>query len=45
MYEVCSKLTIKTPEWRYQYPPGAYITNFEQVLHIGLVFHLIILNK
>ena len=35
MYEICSKLTIKTLEWRHS---GAIIVNFEQISHIVLVF-------
>ena len=36
--EICSKLTIKTPErghWRHF---GVFIVNFEQISHIVLVF-------
>ena len=29
--EICSKLTIKTPEWRYWRRSGVFIVNFEQV--------------
>ena len=45
IYEVCSKLTRKTPErfhWNYS---GIYITNFEQISHIVLVFPILTLNK
>ena len=38
--EVCSKLTIKTPE-----RSGVFIHNLEQILHIVLVFPLMTLNK
>ena len=42
--EICSKLTMKTPErcqWRR---PGAFIVNFEYILHLVLVFLLLTLN-
>ena len=42
--EICSKLTMKTPErcqWRR---PGAFIVNFEHILHLALVFSLLTLN-
>ena len=28
-YEICSKLTVKTPERRYSLGPGVFIVNFE----------------
>ena len=36
--EICSKLTIKTPEQRRHYPAlfGVFIVNFEQVTESGL---------
>ena len=43
--EVCSKLTIKTPEWRYWRPSGVFIVNFEPVSHLFLVFLLLTLNR
>ena len=45
IYEICSKLTIKIP-LRLQWPrSGVSIINFEQILHIVLVFHLLNLNN
>ena len=41
MYEICSKLTIKTPE----YHSGVFIVNFEQILNIDLVIRLLTLKK
>ena len=38
--EICSKLTIKTPERRRR--SGAFIINFEHILHIFLVFLLLL---
>ena len=31
--EICSKLTIKTPEWRQRRRSGVFIANFEKILH------------
>ena len=48
MCEICSKLTIKTPErrkWRRWSCPGVSVINFEQISHIALVFLLLTLNK
>ena len=45
MCEVFSKLTIKTPEpsrWRRS---GVFIVNFENILHLFLVFLSLTLNK
>ena len=39
MFEICSKLTIKTPE-RYWRRSGVFIDNLEQISHIVLVFSL-----
>ena len=42
--EICSELTIKTPErddWRRS---GIFIVNFEHISHIVLVFLLLTLN-
>ena len=39
------KITIKTPkrhQWRLS---GVFIVNFEQILHIVLLFHFLTLNK
>ena len=38
--EICSKLTIKTPERR----SGVFIINFEHISYIALVFLLLTLN-
>ena len=40
--EVCSKLTIQTPE---QSRSGVIIVNLEHISHLFLVFLLLILNK
>ena len=45
MCEICSKLTIKTPERRQSRRSGAFIVNFELISHIVLVFLLLTLNK
>ena len=42
--EICSKLTIKTPErrlWRLWRRSGFFILNFEHILHLFLVFLLL----
>ena len=31
--EICSKLTIKTLEWRHWRRSGVFIVNFENILH------------
>ena len=40
MFEICSKLTIKTPERRYWRRSGVFIVNFEHISHVALVFLL-----
>ena len=45
MCEICSKLTIKTPERRQWCPSGVFIINFEQILYIPMVFPLLTFNK
>ena len=45
MCEICSKLTIKTPELCQWSRSGALIFNFEQSSYIVLVFLLLTLNK
>ena len=45
MCEICSKLTIKTPEQRHWRSSGIFIVDFEQILQIVLVFPLLTLNK
>ena len=42
--EICSKLTIKTPERRHQRRSGVFIVNFEHISHLVLVFLLLTLN-
>ena len=37
MYEICSKLTIKTPERRQRRHFGVFIVNFEHISHLVLV--------
>ena len=44
-YEICSELTIITPERPDECLSGAFTVNFEQILHIILVFLLLTLNK
>ena len=43
-YEVCSKLTIKTPHRRQWRRSGVFIVNFEHISHLVLVFLLLTLN-
>ena len=43
--EICSKLTIKILEQRYWGCFGVYIVNFEQILHLLLVFLLLTLSR
>ena len=38
--EICSKLTIKTPERRHWRRSGVFIVNFEHISHLVLVFWL-----
>ena len=45
MFEICSKLTIKTPERHQWRCLGVFIVNFEQISHIALFFPLPNLNK
>ena len=42
MFEICSKLTIKTPEERHC---GVYIVNFGQISYFVQVFPFLFLNK
>ena len=39
--EICSKLTIKTPEQRQWSRSGVFIVNFEHNSHLFLVFLLL----
>ena len=43
--EICSKLTIKTPERRHWRLSGVFIVNFEHISHLGLVFLLLTLKR
>ena len=43
--EICSKLTLKTPEQIQCCRSGVFIVNFEQISHIILFFLLLPLNK
>ena len=45
MYEICSKLTLKTPEWRQWHYSGVFIFTFEQISLIILVFLFFIFKK
>ena len=40
MCEICSKLTIKTPERRHCRHSGVFIDSFEHISHLALVFLL-----
>ena len=42
--EICSKLTIKTPERRHWRRFGVFIVNFEHISHLFQVFPLLTLN-
>ena len=42
--EICSKLTIKTPERRHWRRSGVFIVNFEHISHLVPVFLLLTLN-
>ena len=44
-FEICSKLTIKTPERRHCRRSGVFIVNFEHTSHLFLVFLLLTLIK
>ena len=44
-YEICSKLTINTPERRHWRRSGVFIVNFEHISHLVPVFLLLTLNK
>ena len=36
--EICSRLTIKTPERHHCGPSGVFIVNFDHVSHLFVVF-------
>ena len=40
--EICSKLTVKTPERRHWRHSGVFIVNFEHISHLALVFLLLL---
>ena len=42
--EICSKLTIKTPERRHWRRSGVFIVNFEHISDFVLVFRMLTLN-
>ena len=42
--ELCTKLTIKTPERRQWRRSGVFIINFVHISHLVLVFPLLTLN-
>ena len=42
---ICSKLTLQTPERPQGRRCGVFITDFEQILHLFLVFLLLTLNR
>ena len=44
-WEICSKLTIKTPEWNQSRHFSVFIVNFELILHLVLVFLLLTLSR
>ena len=44
-YEICSELTIKTPERRQCRCSGVVIVNFEHISHLILVFLLLTLRR
>ena len=43
-WEICSKLTINTPERGHWHRSGVFIVNFEHISHLVLVFLLLTLN-
>ena len=43
--EICSKLTIKTPERCQQHRSGVFIVNFEHISHFVLVFLLLTFSR
>ena len=43
--EICSKLKIKTPEWRQWRRSGFFIVNFEHMSHLVVVFLLLTLSR
>ena len=43
--EICSELTIMTPERRHWRRPGIFVVNFEHISHLVLVFLLLTLSR
>ena len=43
--EICSKLTLKTPERCQRRLSVAFVVNFEHISHLLLMFLLLTLNK
>ena len=43
--EICSKLTINTPERRQWRRSGVFIVNFKHISHLFLVFLLLTLSR
>ena len=43
--EICSKLIIKTEEWRQWHHSDIIIVNFEHIPHFPIMFLLLTLNK
>ena len=43
--EICSKLTIKTPQRRQWRRSGVFIVNYEHISHLVLVFLLLTLSR
>ena len=45
IFEICSKVTIKTPEWQYWHRSSEIIIDFNEILDIVLVFPPLTLNR
>ena len=43
--EICSKLTIKTPEGSHWRRSGVFVVNFEHISHLVLVYLLLTLSR
>ena len=43
--EICSKLTLKTLEWRHSHRSSVFIVNFKHISHFLLVFLFLTLNS
>ena len=44
-FQICSKLTIKTPEGHQWRCSGVFVANFEHISHLVLVFLLLTLSR